>query len=266
MARILTGVGINVTDNMPKLGADARQRYVHQGAFEFNPARHDASEKQLLGKRFGGGGLDEVEAAVDWLIAQPACARRISTQLAVYFLGTKPSPALLAKLSREFTRTHGNIAALLRTLLESREFTASLGKAFKDPLHFVVSAVRLAYDDKPIVNAHPLVNWLSVLGQPPFGRPTPDGYPLDEASWASSGQLSKRFEIARAIAAGSAGLFAPEDGSAATVTGFPQVGSRLYFDYLEPLLSPATRHALDQASSQLEWNTYVLSSPEFNYR
>jgi uncharacterized protein (DUF1800 family) len=266
LARILTGVGINATDNVPKLGTEARRRYVHQGAFEFNPARHDPGHKQLLGQGFDGGGLDEVEAAIDELVAQPACARHISHQLAVYFLGREPPPTLLEHLAREFRRSHGDITAVLRLLLNSREFTASLGKALKDPMHFVVSAVRLAYDDKPIVNTHPLVNWLAVLGEPLFGRQTPDGYPLDEAGWASSGQLSRRFEIARAIAAGNAGLFAPEDGSAATVTGFPQIAGHVYYDTLEPLLSATTRQALDQASSQVEWNTYVLSSPEFNDR
>jgi len=109
------------------------------------------------------------------------------------------------------------------------------------------------------------VNWLNALGEPLYGRQTPDGYPLSEASWASSGQLSKRFEIARAIASGNAGLFDPEDGSAATTTGFPQLANRTYYNNIESMLSTATRSALNQATSQLEWNTYLLSSPDFNY-
>jgi uncharacterized protein (DUF1800 family) len=266
LARMLTGVGINATDNPPRLGPDVQRRYVHRGAFEFNPARHDNGAKQLLGRHFEGGGMDEVEAAVDWLIAQPACGRKIARELGVYFLGTEPSAALVERLARDFRRNQGDIAVLLRTLFASREFAASLGKAFKDPMHFVVSAVRWAYDDQTIVNTHPLLNWLAQLGETPFGRQTPDGYPLTEENWASSGQLSKRFEIARAIAAGNAGLFAPEDGSAASRTGFPQLANRAYFLQREPLLSPTTRQALAQASSQLEWNTYVLASPEFNYR
>jgi len=110
------------------------------------------------------------------------------------------------------------------------------------------------------------VNWLNALGEPLFGRQTPDGYPLGESGWASSGQISRRFEIARAIAAGNGGLFDPEDGTPATSTGFPQLSTKLYFTAVEPFLSANARTALDRASSQLEWNTFLLASPDLNYR
>jgi uncharacterized protein (DUF1800 family) len=127
--------------------------------------------------------------------------------------------------------------------------------------------VRLAYDGRPVGNARPLLNWLNGLGEAPFGRPTPDGYPLDESAWASSGQMSRRFEIARLIGSGSAGLFELDEGEtapAATV-GFPQLSNRLYFAAFEPFLTHATRTTLDAAASPQEWNTLLLASPEFNY-
>jgi uncharacterized protein (DUF1800 family) len=158
------------------------------------------------------------------------------------------------------------MADVLETLFKSREFQASLGSKFKDPMHYVISTVRLAYDGKPIVNTHPVVNWLNALGEAPFGRQTPDGYPLTEGGWASSGQISRRFEIARAIGSGSGGLFDPEDGTPAKTTGFPQLSNRLYFSAVEPFLSANARTALDRAGSQLEWNTFLLASPDFNYR
>jgi len=155
---------------------------------------------------------------------------------------------------------------VLETLFKSREFEASLGVKFKDPMHYVISTMRLAYDSKPIINTHPVVNWLNALGEPLFGRPTPDGYPLTESGWASSGQISRRFEIARAIGSGNGGLFEPEDGSPPTSAGFPQLSGRLYFTAVEPFLSAHARTALDRAGSQLEWNTFLLASPDFNYR
>jgi uncharacterized protein (DUF1800 family) len=116
------------------------------------------------------------------------------------------------------------------------------------------------------MNTHPVVNWLNALGEPLFGRQTPDGYPLTETGWASSGQISRRFEIARAISSGNGGLFEPEDGGPASTTGFPQLSSRLYFAAVEPYLSANARSALARAGSQLEWNTFLLASPDFNYR
>jgi len=265
LARILTGTGINV-GTAPKVKAEWQPLYRREGAFEFNPARHDFGDKMLLGNAIKGSGFDEVEHAVDVLVAQPACARFITRKLGEYFLGAPPPPKLQQQLAAMFQKTKGDIAAVLRTLFASSEFNSSLGKAFKDPMHYVISSVRFAYAGKAIANTHPIINWLNALGEPLYGRQTPDGYPLDETSWSSSGQMSKRFEIARVIGSGNAGLFEPEDGSGIKHAGFPQLATQFYFENIESNLSPTTRTALEQATSQTEWNTYLLSSPELNYR
>ncbi|SFS18457.1 Uncharacterized conserved protein, DUF1800 family [Dyella sp. OK004] len=266
LALILTGVGIAPKQDRPqKLNPKFASLYVRNGLFEFNPARHDFGDKVLLGQHIKGSGFDEVEKAVDLITRQPACAQFISTKLARYFVADDPPPALVAKMAKTFQRTDGDIAKVLRTMLESKELTASQGKKFKDPTQFVVSSVRLAYDGKPVVNARPMLNWLNQLGEPIYGRLTPDGWPLDASGWASSGQMAKRFEIARAIGTGNNRLFVPE-GSNATAPGFPMLTSRLYYDAIDPHLSTATRDALGKAASQQEWNTFLLSSPDFNYR
>ena len=266
LARVLTGVGVNASGNEPKLKPEWQKLYRHQGAFEFNPARHDFGPKTFLGRQITGSGFDEVEQAVDLIVSQPACARFVSHKLALYFVSDNPPRSLIDHMAKTFQKTHGDIADVLETMFKSREFEASLGGKFKDPMHFVISTVRLAYDGKPIVNTHPITNWLNALGEPLFGRQTPDGFPLTESGWASSGQISRRFEIARAIGSGNGGLFDPEDGTAATTTGFPQLSNRLYFTALEPFLSANARTALGRAGSQLEWNTFLLASPDFNYR
>jgi uncharacterized protein (DUF1800 family) len=264
LARVLTGVGIN-TNPPPRLKPEWQRLYVRRGAFEFNPARHDFGTKTLLGKDIAGGGFDEVERAVTLIVRQPACAHFISHELAGYFVADEPPPRLVDRMAQTFMHTDGDIAAVLRTMFLAPEFNAALGGKFKDPMRFVVSAVRFAYDGRPISNTRPIFNWLNGLGEAPFGRQTPDGYPVTELNWASSGQMSRRFEIARAIGAGNAGLFDPEDGSAATTTGFPQLSNRLYFEAVEPFLAVRTRDALNHATSQLEWNTFLLSSPDFSY-
>jgi uncharacterized protein (DUF1800 family) len=172
---------------------------------------------------------------------------------------------LIERMAQTFLRSDGDIAAVLHTMFMSRELDAELGGKFKDPTRYVISAVRLAYDGRPISNTRPMLNWLNGLGEAPYGRPTPDGYPMSELNWASSGQMSRRFEIARSIGAGNAGLFDPEVGRPAGAAGFPQLSNRLYFEAMEPFLAPHTRDALNRANSQQEWNTFLLSSPDFNY-
>jgi uncharacterized protein (DUF1800 family) len=264
LARILTGVGV-VTGEEPRLRPEQRALYLRSGAFQFNPARHDFGAKTLLGHAIGARGFGEVEEAVTLIVRRPACARFISRQLATYFVADNPPPALVERMARTFMQTDGDISAVLRTMFLSGEIEAGLGRKFKDPVRFVVSAVRFAYDGRPISNVRPLLNWLNGLGESTYGHQTPDGYSLTEINWASSGQMSRRFEIARAIGAGNAGLFDAEDGGASTATGFPQLSNRLYFEAVEPFLAPRTKDALARANSQQEWNTFLLSSPEFSY-
>jgi hypothetical protein len=137
---------------------------------------------------------------------------------------------------------------------------------FKDPMQFVVSSLRLAYDGKTITNYHPAIGWLQQLGEPLYGRVTPDGYALTEAAWSSSGQMVRRFEIARAIGSGNAGLFNNDDNSPGPTTGFPLLTSRLFFDAIEPTLGARAREALGRTASQQEWNTILLASPDWMQR
>jgi uncharacterized protein (DUF1800 family) len=264
LARVLTGVGINVGDQ-PKLKPELQRMYIRRGAFEFNPSRHDYGAKILFGHPIAGKGFGEVEDAVGLIVSQPSCARFISRELAIYFVADNPPAALVERMAQTFMHTDGDIGDVLHTLFMSREFDAALGGKFKDPTRYVVSAIRFAYDGRPISNTRPVLNWLNGLGEAPYGRQTPDGYPLTELGWASSGQMSRRFEIARAIGAGNAGLFDAEEGAAASAAGFPQLSNRLYFEAVEPFLAARTKDALNRANSQQEWNTFLLSSPEFSY-
>ena len=265
LARILTGIGVTASDDKPRLRKEWEPLYRRTGAFEFNPARHDFDNKTLLGQRFEGSGFDEAQRAVQLIVEQPACARFVSRRLAMYFVADDPPASLIERMSKTFAKTHGDTRAVLDTMFSSREFTASLGKKFRDPMQYVIASVRLAYDDKPIENPRPILNWLNALGEPMFGRPTPDGYPLTSNAWTSSGQMARRFEIARAIGNGNAGLFQPDDGSVAQRTGFPQLATRMYYTSIEPQLVADTRAALDKAASQAEWNTYLLASPDLNF-
>ncbi|MBS0590406.1 MAG: DUF1800 domain-containing protein [Proteobacteria bacterium] len=266
LAKILTGVGIDPNHADPKVRPALRRYVVREGLFTFNPERHDFDDHTLLGQKIKGGGFDEIERAVDLIVKQPACAQFVSRKLATYFVADDPSPQLIDKMANTFQHTDGDIAQVLRTLFESSDFTASLGKKFKDPMHYVVSSVRMAYDGKTITNMHPVVTWLNNQGEALFGHVTPDGYALTENAWASSGQMSRRFEVARIIGNGNAGLFDAADGTKSVETGFPQLSSKLYFDAIQPYLSKSTLAALDKSASQQEWNAFLLASPEFNSR
>jgi len=230
LARVLTGWSLSFAGGEPA---------------RFYPRRHDSSDKQLLGATIRGSGAAELDQALDLLARHPSTARFVSRKLAMFFVGDDPPADLVARMAATFSATDGDIAQVLRTMFASAEFRASLGTKFKDPLHYTLSALRLALDQRPLPDPMPVIAALARMGEPLYARATPDGYPLTRTDWASPGQLATRFEIARAIAY--------------------RLPTRLPSD-LAPPVGEATRDALAKASSPQEWNLLLLSSPEFMHR
>jgi uncharacterized protein (DUF1800 family) len=266
LARILTGVGVNTTPNTPKLKPPFQDSYRRAGLFEFNPNRHDFGDKMFLGHLIRGSGFGEVEQALDILAREPATAHHVSLQLATYFMGDNPPDSVVRRMTEVFQQSDGDISAVMRAMIASRAFDASLGHAFKDPVHYAVSAVRQAYDGRVIVNTVPMQNWLNRMAEGLYNHETPDGYPMVMAAWDGPGQMAVRFEIARQIGSGSAGLFKPDAPGAVDQPAFPQLQNALYFNGLSRSLSGPTQIALGQALNLNDWNTLFLSSPEFMKR
>ena len=80
--------------------------------------------------------------------------------------------------------------------------------------------------------------------------------------------MVRRFEIARQIGSGNAGLFNNDDttNTPGPVTGFPLLTSHLFYETIEPTLGKRTRDGLGKSSSQQEWNTFLLASPDWMQR
>ena len=292
LARILTGVGVNLSGQPRRFARFARADYrtdVGQGGlFEFVPRRHDYGEKHFLGHTIRGDGLAEVNQAIDILSREPATASHVSRQLAQYFCCDAPSDQLVAAMAATWKRSDGDIADVLQTLFDSAEFNQSLGKKFKDPMHYAVSAVRALYGDRVIANPLPLIGWLNRMGEPLYGHETPDGYSLTAASWSGPGEMTTRFEVAQQIGAGAANLFRPIDpemlanlranfqknpeASLQLITqpgpggSAPVLQETAYYTSVSPALSPATANAIAQGKNQADRNMLFLSSPEFMRR
>jgi hypothetical protein len=77
--------------------------------------------------------------------------------------------------------------------------------------------------------------------------------------------MAKRFDVARVIGSGRNRLFVSAEEDVARHDP-PILNAALFQQTLEPGLSTTTRDALAKATSPVEWNTFLLSSPDFNYR
>jgi uncharacterized protein (DUF1800 family) len=104
------------------------------------------------------------------------------------------------------------------------------------------------------------------MGEPLYAHETPDGYPLTQDAWASAGQMTTRFEIARAIGANGAVLFRGEDGAPSGKPALPRLADSPTVRAALPSMSADTREALAQAKSPQDWNTFLLASPELMHR
>ncbi len=266
LARILTGVGLNLSGKPAHVRPALRAQYRAGNLFEFNPNRHDYGDKVFLGVAIKGEGLKEVAEAIAILAAEPATAHHISSELAEYFCCDAPPPALVDAMAATFRDSDGDIAAVLQTMFASHEFAASLGAKFKDPIHYAVSALRATYGDTVILNAQPMLNWLNRMSEPLYGHETPDGYALTEAAWSGPGEMETRFEIARLVGLGHSGLFKLPDDAAKEPAPTPNIRQTRYYQAIAPSLGAATAGALAQAKSPAEWNMLFLSSPEFMHR
>ncbi|WP_334278165.1 DUF1800 domain-containing protein [Roseateles microcysteis] len=267
VARVLTGFSVRLEPEDPKLPARFNGQYRRDGLFEFNPARHDFGDKQVLGQIIKGRGADELDQVLDLLVAHPSTARFVSRKLGQYFLADQPPAEIVDRMAVAFQKSNGDIKATLRPLLYSSEFANAPPAKFKDPQHYLLSSLRAGFEGQAMLNSQPLAGWLRRLGQGLYDRQTPDGYPPMAAAWNSAGQMSVRFEIARQIGGGVPALFkgeaadAPKPAPAPYKLDAPPLRPRL-----EASLGPATRSALAQADSPQLWLALLLSSPEFMVR
>lgn len=269
LARILTGVGVDQKPDAPRLKPELQPLYIRAGLFEFNPARHDFGTKHFLGHTIPGSGFQEVEQALDLIADSPATAHHVSLKLATYFMGDNPPPALVDRMAATFRKSHGDIAAVLKTMIRAREFSGSLGSGFKDPVGYTLSAVRLAYGDRLVTNPQPVVGWIRQMGGGLYDHETPDGYDLSSAAWSAPGQMATRFDIARQLGNGAARLFQPADtppGTPPPPAQVPVLKDSPILTARMPVLGKPTLAALGQARSPAEWNALYFSSPEFMHR
>ncbi len=189
LAHILTGWGLSE-------GKDMQQR----ASFYFEPRRHDASNKILLGYQVRGGGTEEIESVLDMLAQHPATAHHIAYELAQYFVTDDPPQSLVDKLTATFQSSGGDISAVLKTLFYSPEFwdTKYEQVKFKPPFRYVVSAFRAA-GVVPPGDTKPLQGAIGQMGEPLYRCLTPNGYSNTNDQWLNSDALLKRINLAKQL-------------------------------------------------------------------
>ena len=178
------------------------QKPNEQGLFLYRPGFHDDGEKVVLGHRIlPGGGIADGERVLDILATHPATARFIATKLARRFVSDDPPKSVIDRAAAVFLKTDGSIRETLRAIITSPEFFATTAYRAKvrSPLEYVAAAMRALNAETD--GDRPVLDLIGRMGQPLFGRITPDGYADRAEQWLSSAAMVVRLNFAAALAA-----------------------------------------------------------------
>jgi hypothetical protein len=202
VARAFTGWSVVPAEG----GGRANQRFagaVVDGHFIFRPQAHDAEAKTVLGTRLRANrGLEDGEQVLDIVARHPSTARFIATKLAVRLISDRPPASVIDRAAATFRKTNGDLREVVRTIVTSPEFFASSAyrAKVKSPFEVVVSAARaVGAPPDPTPRTAQLI---ATLGQPVFGRQTPDGWPETGDKWINTGAILNRINFGTALAAG----------------------------------------------------------------
>lgn len=183
---------------------EASPRAVLEAGFLFDPTRHDAEAKTILGEEFpAGGGVEEGERILDMLAAYPSVARFIAQKLAVRFVADNPPASLVEKMADKFLRTTGDIRAVLTTMVTTEEFWDKSYQAvkIKTPLELVAGSLRAT--GAQVDNYRGLIRWCTQMGQPLYAYQAPTGYPETADFWTNGSTLLNRINYANELASGN---------------------------------------------------------------
>ncbi|HEY1962743.1 MAG TPA: DUF1800 domain-containing protein [Rhizomicrobium sp.] len=242
------------------------------GGFAFRPGLHDDTPQTFLGRKFRNADYADGETALLMLAHHPSTAKHISFQLAQYFVADKPPQPLVDQMASTFRSTDGDLKAVMRTMLLSKEFRdpSNFGRKFKTPYQYVVSVARASSLDPRL--AAPVAEELKILGQPIYGCLTPDGYACTESAWLDPDAMVRRLSFAAKFGSGAYmqphladlgyGTIKPKKILLQPQEGGTPIDADRLLAALGGEISSSTRSAVAKAA-KAERAGLILGSPEF---
>jgi uncharacterized protein (DUF1800 family) len=240
-AEIITGWSIG--------GGNGRFAGGPSGRFYFREEFHQPGPKIFLYKRYTQEGRSQGEAVLADLARHPSTARFIATKLVRHFIADDPPPAAVARLTRAYLKSDGDLPQVYAALIEAPESWEPAQRKFKTPEDFVFSTLR-ALDLRP-VKPEEVIHAFDLLGQRPYTPGSPAGWADTAGSWDGSDALMHRVLFASRIADRYDGGASPVEVASASLGGFAR---------------PETLTALKRASSGDQALALLLMSPEFQRR
>ena len=219
---------------------------LYGGRFTFSPIRHEPGSHRVLGKDYHEEGLDQGLATLDDLAHHPATARHLCFKLARHFLADVPPPALVQNLTHIFITSDGDLGAVTRKLITAPEAWSLPLQKMRSPLLFMIALARAA-ERRP--DTQTMLNELSLMGQPFWNPPGPNGFPDLTDVWRSPDNMVVRLDIAARWGRLNAALDP----------------SQILDETLAQYASKATRQSIARAETRAQAISLLFMSPEFQH-
>ncbi len=194
-AKLLTGLSVN--ENMGMV---------------YNADQHHVGTVKVFGKTYrnssADGGMATLKALVKNLTRSQKTAESFALDLARRFVSDAPSAALVKRLAATYLKNDTAIAPVVRQLLTSNEFKASVGQKYRRPFESAAATARVlalttAPDLEKVDESLRNLNYtLTQMGQSPLGRNSPDGYPDFARPWLSSVGVLARWNMQMSFTGG----------------------------------------------------------------
>lgn len=197
VARCFTGWTLDESDSDDVSGGT--------GHFRYRADLHDRFNKLVLGQyvRNDQGVEADGEAVLGLLARHPGTAYHVCWKLCRHLVADEPPTALVERAARTFQENleaPDQLAQVVALILRSPEFAVSAGQKMKNPFEFTVSLARaLQWQGEPDED---FLTAYDRLGQPLFGRPSPDGYPDQATAWRHTSSLVFRWKLAHQLVQG----------------------------------------------------------------
>ncbi len=193
LARLLNG-WLATTDVAPN-----GRGFPTMGDFAYDPTLNAGSAERWFGLALPESGpkarYNRIRFVMETLSTHPATAHNISRKLLQHYAVQDPSPAMVDRIAKVFIETSGDMRQVITAIAKDSEFQAlALKPRLASPTDYGVRISRIVNMEPSW--SHSLQGYLSRSGQGLFERVTPDGYPLDDLSYADSNGMLQRWRLA----------------------------------------------------------------------
>jgi uncharacterized protein (DUF1800 family) len=272
--------------------------------FYFDEGKHASGSKMVLGHTIASGGREEGEAVIALLAAHPSTAKMLATKLVRRFVSDDPPASLVARTSKAFSDTGGDLRKTVRSILTSEEFFAASAfrSKLKSPFEFVVSAVRALDAELRVPPATPpmsvtlmlealrysmakvgrtaiapeiqaymsLAQQMEFMGQVSYQYEAPTGFPDRGDYWLSAVSVLHRLNFAIALANNqlpdvAVDMAAVEQRGNASNAAWDKAVAAVFGDPNTRFLRAVPRDGRD-GGELTGYVAILLGSPEFQHR